>query len=461
MAKFKVAEIVKAVNGELLCGRDCAITGVTIDSRRTPRGSVFVAIRGDRFNGHDFVGQALAGGSKAAIVEDISLLPPGISKPVILVKDTTRALQRLAAYHRSRFKKLLVIAVTGSNGKTTVKDMIASVFSLQARTLKTTGNLNNHIGAPLTILGLNDSHEVAVIEMGMNSPGEIRTLADIAKPSIGVITNIGSAHLGKLGSTASVRKAKAELLEKLGPKSTAVLNADDPNSRPLLRRWSGKTVTFGKGGSADVDLVDTWTNGKAGTWAVMQTGAREVTLHIPLAGYHNAENASAALAACYAAGVTLENIADGISRVKPAAMRMRFERLPNRALIVNDAYNANPLSVEAALKTVSERKAKGKTFFVFGDMLELGGKAQAEHKKIGKIAVKYGVDRIYALGELASITAMECASRGVYHYLGKTHKSIARRLAGQLKSGDIVLIKGSRGMAMEKVAERLKEIIKS
>jgi len=461
MAKFKVTEIVKAVDGELFQGKDCAITGVTIDSRKTPRGSVFIAIKGDRFDGHDFIGQALAGGSKAVIATDTSLLPPGVSNPVIIVKDTTRALQRLAAYHRSRFKKLLVIAVTGSNGKTTVKDMIASVFSLRSRTLKTKGNLNNHIGAPLTILGLNDSHEVAVIEMGMNSPGEISALADMAKPSIGVITNIGSAHLGKLGSIASVRKAKAELLEKLGPKSTAVLNAGDPNSRPLLRRWSGKTVTFGKGGEADVDLVDTWTNGRVGTWAVMQVGAGEVTLHIPLVGYHNAENASAALAACYAAGATLEDIAEGISRVKPTAMRMRFERLPNRALIVNDAYNANPASVEAALKTVSERRGKGKMVFVFGDMLELGEKAPAEHKKIGKIAAQYGVDSIYSLGELASITASEGAARGVYCYSGKTHKSIARRLASQLESGDIVLIKGSRGMAMEKVAERLKEIIKS
>ncbi|VAX23024.1 UDP-N-acetylmuramoyl-tripeptide--D-alanyl-D-alanine ligase [hydrothermal vent metagenome] len=368
----------------------------------------------------------------------------------------------LAIYHRSRFKKLLVIGVTGTNGKTTVKDMTALCMSRKYKTLKTEGNLNNHIGVPLTLLRLDESHQAAVIEMGMNAPGEIAALSMIARPSIGVITNIGPAHLEGLKTVTGVRKAKSELLEYLSGKGKTALNADDVNSRPLINRRRKNIVTFGKEASADINLVDTWSNGKIGHFAVIQSGTKEQEIHVPLSGKHNVQNALAACAVCVMAGVKMEDFARSLEKIKPAPMRMEPVTAPNKTMIINDAYNANPDSVEAALTCLAGYKQKkgGRLLFVFGDMLELGAVSVSAHKKIARAVNKAGVDHIFALGEMASVTAKQAAKLGVGSTIRKSHTAVARAVARGLKAQDTILVKGSRGMEMERVVDNLMEILK-
>ncbi len=460
MAKFSVDEIAKATGGRIMAGRSRKTRGVCIDSRKVTRGCLFIAIKGERFDGHDFVLKAFKKGAGVAIVSESKLAgsqAPG--KTLIVVEDTVQALQDVAAYHRRRFKKLVVVGITGSNGKTTVKDMTACVLSKKYKTLKTKGNLNNHIGAPLTLLRLNSSHEAAVIEMGMSGPGEIAALTKMTAPSIGVITNISSAHIGSFRSIARLRKAKAELIENMPKNGKVALNADDMNSRPLIEKATRKTITFGRSLGADVLLVDTWPNSGAGRWAAIYYKNREQVTHIPLLGQHHTENALAAFAVGALAGVDPEDIAAGIDKVKPAAMRMELSKLPNGAVLINDAYNANPASTRAALESVSEYKRTGRLIFVFGDMLELGSAGPAAHKKTAMQAAKAGVDRLYTIGKLASIMGKEAALRGVEYKATKSHERIAKELSRILKPGDTVLIKGSRGMAMEKVAQSLNELM--
>lgn len=467
MKKFKISEAVRAVGGTLVCGKligggDEFIRRVAIDSRENLRGALFVAIKGERFDGHDFVREAFAKGAVSAIISSEIAQSSVRGKNLILVDDTLKALTNLAAYHRLRFKKLLVVGITGTNGKTTVKDMAALALSEKYKTLKTEGNLNNHIGVPLTLLRLDEFHEAAVIEMGMNSPGEIAALSRIARPSIGVITNIGPAHLEGLKTVTAVRKAKAELLEYLSRKGKTALNADDENSRPLINPRRKNIVTFGREASADINLVDTWSNGKAGHFAVIQSGTKEQEIHVPLLGKHNVQNALAACAVSVMAGVKMEEFAISLKKIRPGAMRMEPVTAPNKTLIINDTYNANPGSVEAALTCLAayKRKRGGRLLFVFGDMLELGATSVPAHKNIARAVKKAGVDHLFALGDLACVTAKEAARLGVGSTIRKSHAAIARAAARGLKASDIILVKGSRGMAMERVVDNLTEMLK-
>ena len=462
MARFYIQEIVDAVNGDLIQGKKAMINGVLTDSRSVKSGCAFIAIKGPNFDGHKYVKTAFEGGAKAAIVSKNISFPAYPNKAVIKVKDSVRALQDIAALHRNRFEELLVVAVTGSNGKTTVKEMIASVLKQEFKTLKTEGNLNNHIGVPQTLLKLTSSHQAAVIEMGMRGPGEIADLARIARPSIGVITNIGSAHLGKLGSISAVRSAKAELLEQLGQmdrSGIAILNLDDPNSLPLIKGYGGKTITFGKDESADVQLVDSWADTKVGYRAVVYAKGKETQIHIPLAGKHNIQNALSAFAVGVAVGIAPSDIAKGLKKTKPTKGRMSVERLKNGATLIDDSYNANPASVKMAIETASEMKKTGRLFFIFGDMLELGKREIAEHKKIARIAKSAGVDFVYTVGKLTSHTAELASCMGIDSTAGKTHKAIARLVANRIEPEDVILVKGSRGSAMEKFITRLKELL--
>lgn len=459
MAKFSVDEIAKAVKGRIAAGRAKSATGVVIDSRHVRRGCVFFAIIGERLDGHQFVADAFAKGAAIAVVSDEALAGSCPGKTLIVVEDTTRALQDLAAHHRRRFKKLLVVGVTGSNGKTTVKDMVAAALSQKYKTLKTEGNLNNHIGVPMTLFNLTEKHEAAVIEMGMNNPGEIARLTQIAAPSIGVITNIGPAHIGRLGSIDAVRRAKGEIIVNLPKNGVAALNLDDENSAPLIEARERKTITFGRNPSANISLVDTWTENGTRT-AVVHDGKTETELRIPLLGLKAVDNALAAFAAATCAKVASADIAKGIAKVKPAKMRMEPSRLPNGALLVNDAYNANPQSLEAALMTLATMRVNGgRLIFVFGDMLELGGKSAAMHKAVGKITARLKLDEIYTHGEMAALACDEAGKKGVAAYPAKSHEDIAMALAKAVRPSDIILVKGSRSMAMENVARRLVELM--
>ncbi|VAX23303.1 UDP-N-acetylmuramoyl-tripeptide--D-alanyl-D-alanine ligase [hydrothermal vent metagenome] len=460
MAEFDLKETAKAVNGRLVGGRAKKAKGVSIDSRTIAKRNIYIAIKGENFDGHNFVADAFSKGAVVAIISRPELLKDFPNKSFIVVDDTLAALQNLAGWRRRQMKKLLVIGITGSNGKTTVKEMTAAILSYKYKTLKTEGNLNNHIGVPLTLLKLTSKHEAAVIEMGMNAKGEIALLTKMAKPSIGVITNISQAHIGNFASLAKIRTAKAELIENMPKTGKAVLNADDPNSEPLIEQARLKTRTFGKNQLADVSLVDSWKNGGAGQWASVYFKGKEINAHVPLIGAHQIENALAAIAVGTLAGVDLKDMARGLNRVKPASMRMEPENLPNGALVLNDAYNANPASTEKALMAASELKKDGRLFFVFGDMKELGKKSEAAHKRIGKIAAKVGVNGIYTLGTSATFTAKEAKLKGVRSTRAKSHEQIAVALFKTIRANDVVLVKGSRSMAMEKVVNRLIELAK-
>lgn len=459
MARFSAAEIARAVGGRLVAETETNVNGVVTDSRSVRRGCLFVAIKGPNFDGHRFAREAFYRGAAVALVSDLSLIltePKGV---FVVVEDTVKALQSLAAYHRRRFKKLLVVGVTGSSGKTTVKNMTAAALSRRWVTLKTEGNLNNHIGAPMTLLSLTEKHEAAVIEMGMNSPGEIATLARIAAPSMGIITNIGSAHLGGLGSVAAVRKAKGELLEEMGSGGTAVLNMDDPNSAPLIRKTPLSAVTFGWSDGADARVMESRLAGY-GRRVTIRWKKKECAAKLRLIGARDADNASAAFAVAATAGVDAGEIAKGLGSVRPEKMRMEPVRLANGALLINDAYNANPDSTKAAIQTLLEIGGGGGAIFAFGDMLELGPEAEAIHARIGRFAAKAGVSAFYSFGGLAARSALEAGRVGVCHAkAGKNRERLADDIAKRLRPGDVVLVKGSRGMGMEEVADRLVSIV--
>lgn len=455
MARFSALEIAQAVGGRLVAEKRAEVNGVVTDSRSIKRGCLFVAIKGPNFDGHKFVREAFGKGAVVALISEPSLIltePDGV---FVVVEDTVTALQDLAAYHRSRFTKLLVVGVTGSSGKTTVKNMTAAALSRKYATLKTEGNLNNHIGAPMTLLNLTQKHEAAVIEMGMSSAGEIARLARIAAPSIGVITNIGSAHLGGLGSVAAVRKAKGELLDEMTTGGRAILNIDDSNSSPLIKKTPLSVVTFGWGDGADSRVMESRL-AASGRRVTIRWKKKENSAKLKLIGARDADNASAAFAVAAMAGVAPGEIVKGLGAVKPEKMRMEPVRLANGALLINDAYNANPDSTKSAIQTLMEIGGGGRTIFVFGDMLELGPEAEAIHARIGRFAAKSGVNAFYSYGVLAGRSAKEAALTGGCHAKAGKHKDrLADEIAKQLKSGDVVLVKGSRGMGMEDVADRL------
>jgi UDP-N-acetylmuramoyl-tripeptide--D-alanyl-D-alanine ligase len=458
MPRFSALEIALAVGGRLVTERHANVNGVVTDSRNIRRGCLFVAIKGPNFDGHRFVREAFAKGAAVALICETSLIltePKGV---FVVVEDTVKALQDLAAYHRGRFKKLLVVGVTGSSGKTTVKNMTAAALSRKYVTLKTEGNLNNHIGAPMTLLNLTQKHEAAVIEMGMNSPGEIAALARIAAPSIGVITNIGSAHLGGLGSVAAVRKAKAELLDEMTPGGTAILNADDPNSALLVKKTRLDTVTFGWSDGAQARVMQSRLSG-SGRRVTIRWRNKEFAAKLKLIGARDADNASSAFAVASVAGVDAGEIVRGLYAVRPEKMRMEPFRLANGAFLINDAYNANPDSTRSAIQTLMEIGRGGRTIFVFGDMLELGPKAEAIHAQIGRFAAKAGVSAFYSYGSLAAHSTLAAGRMGGSHVkAGKNKEKLADEIAKQLRPGDVVLVKGSRGMGMEEVADRLVSI---
>ena len=459
MAKFKISQVIRAVGGKLAQGDlETTVSGVSTDSRKITRGCLFVAIKGEKMDGHDFVRQAFTKGATAALVSHKLIRVISPRKALVAVQDTTRGLLDLAAYHRKEMKNLKVVGVTGSNGKTTVKDMIAAVMAKKYRTLKTMGNLNNQIGLPTTLLGLNEKHQAAVVEMGINYLGEMDLLAAVARPDIAVITNIGPAHLEGLKTVANVRKTKARLLDFMPMGGTAILNASDPNSAPIIKaRGAARSITFGME-AGDVALVEnTLAKNRTGRNIKISWKKNLYPIKLRFVGQSAAINAAAAFAAGLAAGVEPETIARAIGSVRPARLRMAVEKLSNGAWLIDDTYNANPASVESALATMGEFDG-GRRFLALGDMLEMGASAQKAHASVAKWARAAGVERIFAYGPMASITAAEAGRLGIGGVEKKSHEALARAVAGALKPGDVALVKGSRGMRMDKVAELVRQM---
>lgn len=433
------------------------IKGVSIDSRNIGEGELFIAIKGDRFDGHDFVPEAIKKGAWGALVERSALenkfTSLGGLKNILPVDDTLYALQEISYMHRKKFA-VPVVGITGSNGKTTTKEMLACILKQKGPVLKNEGNLNNHIGVPLTLLKMNESHRAAVIEMGMSAPGEIDTLARLVVPAVGVITNIGPAHLEFFGTMKRVAEAKGELLDNLKSDATAVLNADDDHFSILKNKFNGRLLTFGIDNKADVTASDI-RQGKEYSDLTITAAGTGINVRLRAVGTHNVYNALAAAAAAIAVGVPIDAVKYGLDDFLPVAGRSEIKKLEGRTVLA-DYYNANPASMQAAIKTLVSLRSDKKAIAVIGDMLELGEASVEAHREIGRIAARCKVDLLITIGELAQHVEKGAREAGLKtdQVLQATSRENAGQLLKQLsRPGDVILIKGSRGMKMEKILE--------
>ena len=444
---WSLSQIAAAVNGRLV-GADVTVEGVSTDTRAIAKGALFIALAGERFDAHDFLDQAMAAGAGALLVADAGKLPAGVS--AVVVDDTRLALGRLAAAWRARFA-LPVIAVTGSNGKTTTKEMIAAILKVAhgAAVLSTRGNLNNDIGLPLTLLGLSAAHRAAVIEMGMNHPGEIAYLAPIGAPTVALVTNAQRAHLEGMGDLDEVAREKGAIFSGLPAEGVAVINADDSYAGYWRGVAAGRPVrSFAIDGAADVV-------GKVrqhGLETAIDLSAPEGEVHIALRipGRHNARNAVAAAAACLAAGVPLAAVAAGLESFSGVKGRLQRRAGKLGAEILDDTYNANPDSVRAGIDVLAS--TIGRKLLILGDMGEIGEACAQYHDEIGGYAKSQGVDLLFALGE-ATKAAVRNFGDGARHFC-HVDKLIAAA-DKELGPDTTVLVKGSRFMKMERVADAL------
>lgn len=446
---MRLSEAAVATKGQVL-GEDVLFTCVTNDSRGNNSGQLFVAMRGERVDGHDFAVSAIKNGAAAAM---ISHAVDGLSS-ALLVEDTRLALGDLAAYWRDKFD-IPLAAVTGSNGKTTVKEMLASILRAAAgghdQVLATEGNLNNDIGLPLTLLKLRHQHRYAVAEMGMNHFGEISYLTRIGRPTVALINNATTAHLGGLGSVDGIAKAKGEIFEGLRAGGVAVINADDEFA-PLWKTLaiSHPILTFGLGAGADITasyLLHTESSDLK-----LSTPLGEAMINLPVAGKHNISNALAAAATAIAMGATLSHIVAGLEAFAGVKGRLQRKCGINGAVVIDDTYNANPASMRAAIDVLAARP--GDKLLVLGDMGELGGDADAMHAEIGAYAKKAGISALYVLGEL-SLEMVKAFGAGALHF--ETPAALCQVLEKSMHETSTVLVKGSRFMRMERVVDLITE----
>jgi UDP-N-acetylmuramoyl-tripeptide--D-alanyl-D-alanine ligase len=460
-AAFELDEVLAATGGDLVrLGARTAFPGVATDSRSLRPGELFVALRGDAHDGHDFLADAAGRGAGAVVVER-----PHAERPlpcgVIAVRDSLAALGDLAAFHRRRHRPRIV-AVTGSNGKTTTKEMLSAILDRAlgpGRVLRTTGTQNNLVGLPLTLLRLGPGEEAAILELGMNGPGEIWRLAQIAEPDVGVITCVAPAHLEGLGSIHGVAEAKAELYRRLKPSATAVVNADDPLVAASARAFPGRKVPFGTGsaGSPAVGARRIVDRGLEGTEFHLVVDGREAPVRLAVPGRHNVTNALAAAAAAHALGVALEAVQAGLEAFQPPGMRMEVTHLPTGVTVLNDAYNANPASMAAALRTLAASRGR-RRLAALGEMRELGAESAHAHRELGAIAAAASIDALFLLGEHAEDVRAGAEAAGLPAdriAVAESHDDLAARLLAFCRAGDLLLLKGSRGAAMEQVLRRL------
>jgi UDP-N-acetylmuramoyl-tripeptide--D-alanyl-D-alanine ligase len=457
-------EILAATRGKILCnGRKTRFGEIVTDSTKARSGSVFVALKGERHDGHRFVGDAVRRGAACVIVNQ-SLPRSGIAgATAIRVPDTLRALGDLAHYRRKQFLPR-VLAITGSNGKTTTKEMVAAILEeaslggqrCRGRILKTEGNFNNLVGLPLTLLRLRKQHKVAVVELGTNHPGEIRRLTEIAEPDVGIITSVAAAHLEGLRSLSGVAREKSALYRRMNPAGTIAVNVDDPWVRKLAAKFPGRKITYGAEGWV---RAKSWgPRGIDGMQLKLQAGRRICNVALRYIGQHNIANALGAAALTLGAGVKLAAIRRGLAKARPFSMRMEIESWRGIGMI-NDAYNANPASMAAALQTLKKLPGRGRKIAVLGDMFELGASSAREHRRLGGAVANRGIGFLYLLGEQSGAArdgALAAGMRPEQIVVGKNHAELANRLRALVKKGDWLLFKGSRGMTMEKVLQQLK-----
>lgn len=427
--------------------------GYSIDSRTIAPGELFFAVRGERFDGHDFVAAALERGALAAVVsraQAATLSDAALSAPLLIADDTLHALQALASHVRRRWEGHIV-AVTGSAGKTTTKEAIAAALAVRFRVLKSRGNLNNAYGVPLQLLRIEPEHEFAVLEMGMNHPGEIAALARIASPDWGVVTNVGTAHIeGFPDGQAGIARAKFELVAALPSTGIAFLNCDDPYVAQFGRDFSGRAVYFGAGPCADPQILDVVEDEK-GLLVHFRAKDREGSLSLPLPGAHNAQNAMAALAVAVEAGVDLDGAVAAIAALQPGDKRGQTISLAG-ATILNDSYNSNPEALRSMIRTLAARPAR-RRLLIAGEMLELGDHAPILHYSCGKAAAEAGIDFVVGVRGNAEHLAAAACTAGVAALFLPNAEAAGQWLSRNLREGDMVLVKGSRGVHLERAIE--------
>ncbi len=452
---FSVDEALAWTSGELLCGsRDARFGGVSIDTRSVAEGELFVAIVGPNHDAHDYLAAAAERKARGLLVQRGRELPALPSEPVVIaVADTTLALGALAHGHRTGFAGA-VVGITGSNGKTTTKEMCASILEVGAPTLRTRGNLNNNFGLPLTLLRREPEQRRLVVELGMNHPGEIAPLAAIARPTVGVVTNIGTAHIEFLGSREGIAREKGSLLEALAPEGVAVVNDEDDFADALAARTRARVVRFGGRGDVRAEGAEARADG---TWR-FRLAAPEGGVAVRVAGLGGTTviNALAAAAAALAAGATLDEVAEGLGRYAGVGGRLERKELPGRIVVIDDSYNANPQSMEVALQTLAG--CSGRRIAVLGDMGELGDTTDEAHGDAGRLTARLGIDFLVAVGERAERVAAGARDEGLADARIRTAANSdegAVALRGILQPGTTVLLKGSRAMKMERVALHL------
>lgn len=436
------------------------IERIAIDSRSIARGDFFIAIRGERFDGHRFVGNAFAAGATGALIDDpaaVGSVPAGAV--LIAAAETTRALQDLARHVR-RKSGARVVAITGSAGKTTTKEACAELLSARYRVFRNQGNLNNHIGLPLSLLELRAGPEAAVVELGMNHPGEIRTLVGIAEPEVRVWTNVGDAHIGFFASADAIADAKAEILEGAAADHILVANADDPRVMARSGAFRGRTVTFGTADGADVRATNVRMLGLDGFRADVKTTAGDFELATALLGTGNLANVLAATAVAVTFGVSPAEIAARAASLRPAHHRGELLRLPGGVTLIDDSYNSSPTALRQALAVMHAASGSARKLAVLGEMLELGEHASSLHRECGRAAANAGLDCLVVVGGAAAGDLADAARQGGLRpesvvYVADREAAIDE-VVTRVRPGDLVLVKGSRGIGLDAVVDRLK-----
>ncbi len=452
MKRMTVKEIVKATGGRLLFGDEKSVVeSVSIDSRDIKENALFVPLIGERSDGHDFIEKAFLSGASVVITQkDISAIE---NKAAVMVEDTAKALGDIAKYYKKRFN-IKTIAVTGSVGKTTTKDMLASVMNTRYNTLKTEGNYNNEIGLPLTVLRMEEQNEAAVFEMGMSAFGEIHYLADIVRPDVGIITNIGMSHIENLGSQEGIYKAKTEICDFFNEKSLLIVNGDDKFLKKAKEFKNFNVVTCGIESDCDYKAENIEDLGINGTRFTVKFYGRQHEIFVKVPGVHNVYNALAAIACGVYYDISPNRICEGIENFSLTGMRMAVERAQGYT-IINDCYNSSPDSVNAALRVLSTQKTR--RVAILGDILEMGEYAREAHFKLGKAVYKNGTDVLLTAGENARYMvegAKKCGMENAFAF--ENTEALASEALKYLKDGDSVLVKASRGMHFEKIVEALK-----
>ncbi len=452
--KYSLAELGQATNAriEYIDAATEFISGIQTDSRKVQPGDLFVAIKGENFDGHDFIEEAFERGAVAAMVstpiEDLSLL----------VEDTLIGLGKLAKYHRHNLNAQ-VIAITGSSGKTSTKDLLAATLQQFGSTIAPAGSFNNEIGLPNTILSADVSTKFLVLEMGMRGIGHIDYLCEISAPDVAAVLNVGSAHIELLGSRAAIASAKSEILQRLKPSGTQILFADDPLVSKMNSKTNSKKITFGQSDSADVRISNLVLDPTAKPSFDLTFNGDTKNISLDLVGEHQTFNAAAVAAMCIGLGLDFEKVCDAISNARPQSKwRMEVSELSNGVTLVNDAYNANPESMRAGLKALKAMAGDRRTWAVLGQMRELGADSDSAHDEIGRLCVRLDVNRLLAVGKGAKLIQMGASLEGSWDneslYVDTIEEAI-KLLKSELKSGDIVYLKASRAIGLESVAQAL------